>query len=69
MRIRRQALSPARRASASSRFSDFSYGVNFLDRVNVGYADLGVAPEIFGFGVGSFFAGYILCEIPSTSLT
>ena len=47
------------------------YAVNFLDRVNVGFAalamnkDLGFRPELFGFGAGIFFAGYILCEIPS----
>jgi MFS family permease len=45
--------------------------VNFLDRVNVGFAalsmngDLGFTPEIFGFGAGIFFAGYLLFEIPS----
>lgn len=45
--------------------------MNFLDRVNVGFAalpmnaDLGFTPEIFGFGAGIFFAGYILCKIPS----
>ena len=48
-----------------------SYAVNFLDRVNVGFAalamndDLGFTPEIFGFGVGIFFVGYILFEVPS----
>jgi MFS transporter, ACS family, tartrate transporter len=47
------------------------YAVNFLDRVNVGFAalamneDLGFTPEVFGFGAGIFFVGYILCEIPS----
>src|SRR6476620_341049 len=47
------------------------YAVNFLDRVNVGFAglvmndDLGFTPEVFGFGAGIFFAGYILFEIPS----
>ena len=48
-----------------------SYAVNFLDRVNVGFAalamneDLGFTPEIFGFGAGIFFVGYILFEVPS----
>lgn len=48
--------------------------VNFLDRVNVGFAalhmnaDLGFTPEIFGFGVGLFFIGYLLFEIPSNLL-
>jgi MFS family permease len=47
------------------------YAVNFLDRVNVGFAalamneDLGFSPEVFGFGAGIFFVGYILCEVPS----
>jgi Major Facilitator Superfamily len=47
------------------------YAVNFLDRVNVGFAalamneDLGFTPEIFGFGAGIFFVGYILFEVPS----
>lgn len=45
--------------------------VNFLDRVNVGFAalqmnaDLGLTPDVFGMGVGVFFVGYLLCEIPS----
>ena len=48
-----------------------SYVVNFLDRVNVGFAalamneDLGFTPEVFGFGAGIFFVGYILFEVPS----
>jgi ACS family tartrate transporter-like MFS transporter len=61
-------------AKASRRLIPFlilCYAVNFLDRVNVGFAalamneDLGFAPEVFGFGAGIFFVGYILCEIPS----
>lgn len=45
--------------------------VNFLDRVNVGFAalrmnaELGFTPEVFGFGVGLFFVAYLLFEIPS----
>ncbi len=52
-------------------FLGLCYAGNFLDRVNVGFAalsmnaDLGFTPEIFGFGAGIFFAGYILFEIPS----
>jgi MFS transporter, ACS family, tartrate transporter len=48
--------------------------VNFLDRVNVGYAaltmnkDLGLDPAIFGFAAGIFFLGYILFEVPSNVL-
>ena len=46
--------------------------VAFIDRVNVGYAnlemskDLGLSPEVFGFGAGIFFIGYFLLEIPGT---
>jgi len=48
--------------------------VNFLDRVNIGYAaltmnkDLGLDPAIFGFAAGIFFLGYILFEVPSNVL-
>ena len=47
------------------------YTVNFLDRVNVGFAalamnqDLGFSPSVFGAGAGIFFIGYLLFEIPS----
>jgi ACS family tartrate transporter-like MFS transporter len=47
------------------------YVVNFLDRVNVGFAaltmnkDLGFSPAVFGFGAGLFFVGYFLCQIPA----
>ncbi|HEY4941145.1 MAG TPA: MFS transporter [Rhizomicrobium sp.] len=47
------------------------YVVAYLDRVNVGFAaltmnkDLGLTPEIFGFGSGIFFFGYFLFEVPS----
>ncbi|WP_293551341.1 MFS transporter [Parvibaculum sp.] len=47
------------------------YTVSFLDRVNVGFAaltmnaDLGFTPEIFGWGVGIFFIGYFIFEVPS----
>jgi ACS family tartrate transporter-like MFS transporter len=61
-------------AKAARRLIPFlvlCYAVNFLDRVNVGYAalamnaDLDFTPSIFGIGAGIFFAGYILFEIPS----
>ncbi len=45
--------------------------VNFLDRVNIGFAalqmnrDLGLTPEIYGFAAGILFISYTACEIPS----
>src|ERR1700761_7391433 len=45
--------------------------VNFLDRVNIGYAaltmnkDLGIDPATFGLAAGIFFLGYVLFEVPS----
>lgn len=50
------------------------YIVAFLDRVNVGYAglqmtrELHFSNEVFGFGSGIFFIGYVLLEIPGTIL-
>ena len=47
------------------------YVVAFLDRVNVGFAKLQMAPElqfsdaVFGFGAGIFFIGYFIFEVPS----
>tara|TARA_R110000824_G_scaffold118960_17_gene272474 strand:+ start:14264 stop:15577 length:1314 start_codon:yes stop_codon:yes gene_type:complete len=47
------------------------YTISFLDRVNVGFAaltmnqDLGFTAEVFGFGVGIFFIGYFIFEVPS----
>ncbi|HEY4125536.1 MAG TPA: MFS transporter, partial [Rhizomicrobium sp.] len=47
------------------------YVVNFLDRVNVGFAaltmnrDLGLGAEAFGVGAGIFFLGYFFFEVPS----
>src|ERR1700744_3695392 len=44
--------------------------VNYLDRVNVGFAaltlnkQLGFSPSIFGFGAGIFFLGYALFQVP-----
>jgi MFS transporter, ACS family, tartrate transporter len=48
------------------------YVVNYLDRVNVGFAaltinkQLGFSPSVFGFGAGIFFVGYALCQVPVT---
>ena len=61
-------------AKAAARLIPFlciCYIVNFLDRVNVGFAalhmneDLGFSPSVYGFGAGIFFVGYIAFEIPS----
>jgi ACS family tartrate transporter-like MFS transporter len=47
------------------------YLVNFIDRVNVGFAaltmngDLKFSPAVFGFGGGIFFLGYSLFQIPA----
>ncbi len=47
------------------------YLVNFIDRVNVGFAaltmnaDLGFSPAVYGFGAGIFFAGYSLFQVPA----
>src|SRR5258708_37185374 len=46
------------------------YIVNFIDRVNVSFAnlrmsaDLGFSDRVYGLGVGIFYAGYVLFEIP-----
>ena len=45
--------------------------VNYLDRVNIGFAalrmnkDLGLSASAFGFGAGVFFIGYAIFEVPS----
>jgi MFS transporter, ACS family, tartrate transporter len=50
------------------------YAIAYLDRVNVSYAalqmsgDLGFTPEVYGFGAGIFFVGYLILEIPGTIL-
>jgi ACS family tartrate transporter-like MFS transporter len=46
------------------------YFIAFLDRANVAYAKLTMAPDLgfsewtYGFGAGLFFLGYLLLEIP-----
>jgi ACS family tartrate transporter-like MFS transporter len=68
-RARQAAITKAARRLLP--FLCLCYVVNFLDRVNVGFAalhmnaDLGFSPSIYGAGAGIFFAGYILFEIPS----
>lgn len=52
----------------------FCYVAAYLDRINVGFAqlqmadDLGFSNAVFGFGAGAFFVAYILFEIPSNLL-
>jgi MFS transporter, ACS family, tartrate transporter len=53
-------------------FMGLLYLVNFIDRVNVGFAaltmnkDLGFSPAMFGFGAGIFFFSYALFIVPSS---
>ncbi len=50
------------------------YLAAYLDRANVGFAklrmarDLGFSEEVFGFGIGIFFLGYLTLEIPGALL-
>jgi MFS family permease len=50
------------------------YVFSFLDRTNVGYAqlqmrdELGFSDAVFGLGVSVFFVGYALFEVPSNML-
>ena len=51
------------------------YFVNYLDRVNIGFAgpngmnaDLGLSGTLFGVAAGVFFVGYLLLEVPSNLL-
>src|SRR5688572_11419811 len=53
-------------------FVFFLYIIAYLDRANVAFvksdmsAALGFSEEVFGFGAGIFFIGYLVLEIPST---
>lgn len=50
------------------------YIVAYLDRANVGFAklrmanDLNFSEEVFGLGIGIFFIGYLILEIPGALL-
>lgn len=50
------------------------YVVNYLDRVNVGFAalqmqtQLGLSDRVYGLGAGIFFAGYFTFQVPSNLL-
>lgn len=53
-------------------FLGLLYFINYLDRVNIGFAgpngmnaELGMSATMFGFASGIFFFGYLLLEIPS----
>jgi ACS family tartrate transporter-like MFS transporter len=47
------------------------YFINYIDRVNIGFAaltmnkDLGLTASMFGVGASMFFVTYVLCEVPS----
>jgi ACS family tartrate transporter-like MFS transporter len=47
------------------------YFVNYVDRVNVGFAaltmnrDMGFSPFVYGLGASLFFGGYLLFQIPA----
>lgn len=55
-------------------FAFICFIVNYLDRVNIGFAalhmntDIGLTPYMFGIGAGIFFVGYLLFEIPSNMM-
>ena len=55
-------------------FLFFAYIINFLDRVNIGYAaltmnaDIGLSATSYGLGASLFFVGYILFEVPSNMM-
>jgi Major Facilitator Superfamily len=50
------------------------YIINYLDRVNVSFAnlrmsaDLGFSDRVYGIGVGMFYVSYVLFEIPGAIL-
>jgi D-galactonate transporter len=52
----------------------FCYVFNYIDRVNISFAhlqfksDLGLDDAAYGFGVGIFYLGYVLFEVPSNLL-
>lgn len=51
-----------------------SYGVAYVDRVNVGFAalqmnrDLHFGASVYGLGAGLFFVSYAACEVPANLL-
>lgn len=83
-----QSLAPALGASAAAHdhllyrkvslriipFLFLCYVVSFLDRINIGFAqlqmkhDLGFSDAMYGLGAAVFYIGYVLCEVPSNML-
>ena len=69
-----EVLGRAAIAKVSRRLLPFMallYFVNFLDRINLGFAaltinkDLGLSAYVYGLGAGIFFFGYFIFEVPS----
>src|SRR5947199_10142271 len=69
-----EVLGHAAIAKGSRRLLPFMallYFVNFLDRINLGFAaltmnkDLGLSAYLYGWGAGIFFFGYFIFEVPS----
>ena len=60
----------ARMARRLLPFVMLLYVVNYIDRVNVGFAaltmnkDLGLSPAAYGFGASIFFVGYLIFQVP-----
>lgn len=52
----------------------FAYVTSYIDRVNIGFAQLHMAQElgfsntVYGLGAGIFFVGYVFFEVPSNIL-
>lgn len=72
-----EALGPATLKKVAWRLIPFLctlYVFNILDRANVGFArlsmqdDLGMTAQMFDFGYGLFYVGYLLFEVPSNLL-
>ncbi|MCA7950477.1 MFS transporter [Burkholderia seminalis] len=83
-------LAHARASASVSEFSDaqlfrkiawrivpflfLCYVVSFLDRINIGFAqlqmkhDLGFSDAMYGLGAAVFYVGYVFCEVPSNML-
>jgi ACS family tartrate transporter-like MFS transporter len=80
LRTDRDPLDSGRQATALARVSRrlipflfLLYILNFLDRVNVGFAalemnrDLDFGPEVYGLGAGIFFIGYCRAACPKAA--